>query len=277
MATARHTQDPLNERSALGLARALVAAGDWAGALHYAQACGSFVRGIGDAADAGVDRVVQRIRSGALRPAGEGGRAASAGPRRRQGERNTRAVSGRARAGRGGMATVYLARDLSTTGRSRSRCCIPTSPPPLGAERFQREIQLAAGPIIRTSCRSTIRSCPRDRLWYYDAVCRGRVVARPLSREALPVRRGAFASPASGRRAGAAHAHGVVHRDIKPENMLLSRDSALVADFGIAHAARAERRAKLTQTGGQPRHARLHESRAGGRHSGLDGRADIYA
>ena len=46
--------------------------------------------------------------------------------------------------GEGGMATVYRAKDLSTSARSPSRSSAPSSPSPLGADRFLREIRVAA-------------------------------------------------------------------------------------------------------------------------------------
>ena len=47
------------------------------------------------------------------------------------------------------------------------------------------------------------------------------------------------------------HAHelGLVHRDIKPENILLARDQAIVADFGIARAVEVAGGERLTGTG----------------------------
>ena len=80
--------------------------------------------------------------------------------------------------GRGGMATVYLAHDSSTAARSRSRCCIPISPP-LGAERFLREIQIAAR-LQHPHILPLHDSGRGDGLLYYVMPYRrGRVAARP--------------------------------------------------------------------------------------------------
>ncbi|MEO6981664.1 MAG: protein kinase, partial [Edaphobacter sp.] len=77
------------------------------------------------------------------------------------------------------------------------------------------------------------------------------------------------------------HRRGVVHRDIKPENILLSGDTAVVTDFGIAKAVLAARTladpSTLTQTGtslGTPAYM-APEQIAGD--PGVDHRADLYA
>ena len=69
----------------------------------------------------------------------------------------------------------------------------------------------------------------------------------------------------------------MVHRDIKPENILLHDGRALVADFGIALAASKASGARMTETGMSPRHAALHESRAGDGRAGDHARSDVYA
>jgi eukaryotic-like serine/threonine-protein kinase len=73
-----------------------------------------------------------------------------------------------------------------------------------------------------------------------------------------------------------AHAHGVIHRDIKPENILLHEGHAVVADFGIALAARSAD-SRMTETGmslGTP-HYMSPEQAMGERD--LDARTDVYA
>ena len=68
-----------------------------------------------------------------------------------------------------------------------------------------------------------------------------------------------------------AHRHGVIHRDIKPENILLHDGRPMVADFGIALAVSAAAGGRMTETGLSPRHAALHEPRAGDRGEGDHG------
>ena len=74
-----------------------------------------------------------------------------------------------------------------------------------------------------------------------------------------------------------AHEHGVVHRDIKPENILISRNHAVVTDFGVAKALEVSGQASITSTGmalGTPAYM-APEQAAGDPHT--DHRADLYA
>src|SRR5438046_4502804 len=75
-----------------------------------------------------------------------------------------------------------------------------------------------------------------------------------------------------------AHSRGVVHRDIKPDNIMLSGGTAVVADFGIAHAVTAAGDAQhLTQTGtviGTPAYMSPEQSAGVAE---IDGRSDQYS
>ena len=189
--------------------------------------------------------------------------------------------------GRGGMATVYLARDLRHDRPVALKVLHAELAATLGPERFQREIRLAARlqhPHVLTVLDSgevhPERSEGPSRLWFTMPFVEGESLRHRLRRERqLSVDTALRIATEAARGLEYAHQHGVVHRDVKPENILLTADgSTLVADFGIARAlSAAGDDEKLTETGlavGTPAYM-SPEQAAGDR--GLDTRTDIYS
>jgi serine/threonine-protein kinase len=181
--------------------------------------------------------------------------------------------------GRGGMAAVYLARDIRQRRAVAIKVLHPELSAILGSERFLREIELTAS-LQHPHILPLFDSGTADGLLYYAMpFVAGESLRARLARELqLPV---ADAVRIAKEAAGAleyAHRHGVVHRDIKPENILLAEDgSALVADFGIALAVRQAGGDRLTQTGlslGTPQY--MAPEQATGERT-VDARADVYA
>ena len=144
--------------------------------------------------------------------------------------------------GRGGMAVVYLARDLRHDRPVALKVLHPALAASLGPERFLREIRLAARlqhPHILTvldSGETPGTGTSGGSLWFTMPFVDGETLRSKLSRERqLPVDEALRIAREAAQALEYAHQHGVVHRDIKPENLLLTRDgNTLVADFGIA-------------------------------------------
>jgi formylglycine-generating enzyme required for sulfatase activity/dienelactone hydrolase len=181
--------------------------------------------------------------------------------------------------GRGGMATVYLVRDLKHDRSVALKVLRPELATTLGPERFQREIRFAARlqhPHILSVYDSGEAA---GQLWFTMPFVEGESLRDRLRREPqLPLDDALRVAREAAEALGYAHEHGVIHRDVKPENIMLTRDgNTLVADFGIARAVGGDGTEQLTATGmsiGTPAYM-SPEQAAGATH--LDGRTDIYS
>jgi eukaryotic-like serine/threonine-protein kinase len=152
--------------------------------------------------------------------------------------------------GRGGMATVFLATDLKHEREVAIKVLHPELSASLGAERFEREIRLAAKLQHPNILGLYDSGSAAELLYYVMPFVKGESLRDRIDREKmLPVDDAIGIALQLCDALGYAHAQGVVHRDIKPENILLSGGHALVADFGIARAVSEGNARKLTQTG----------------------------
>src|SRR5207245_8839584 len=152
--------------------------------------------------------------------------------------------------GRGGMATVYLARDLKHGRRVAIKVLRPEIAVALGAERFLREIEVAARLTHPHILPLHDSGQAGGSLYYVMPYIEGESLRDRLEREGqLPLEDALRITREVASALGYAHDHDVVHRDIKPENILLSGGEAVVADFGIARAITVAAGGKLTATG----------------------------
>ncbi len=178
------------------------------------------------------------------------------------------------------MARVFLAEEA----RLDRRVVIKVLPTELSAgvsaERFEREIQLAAAlqdphivPILAAG--ETSGGLP----FYTMPFVEGESLRKRMDGGSLSVDEAAAIMRDVALALEAAHKHNVIHRDIKPGNVLLAGRSAVVTDFGIAKALSASRdatvQATLTSAGmslGTP--AYMSPEQIAG--DDIDTRADLY-
>ncbi len=180
--------------------------------------------------------------------------------------------------GRGGMATVYLARDLRHDRQVAIKLLQPELTTAVTAERFLREIQITAK-LQHPHILTLIDSGARDGLAYYvmPHVEGESLRDRLLWDKQLTVDRAVQIAREVASALAYAHERGVIHRDIKPENILISAGHAMVADFGIARAMRETGQHAITAVGlplGTP--AYMSPEQAAGRDD-IDRRSDLYS
>src|SRR5256885_13036787 len=177
------------------------------------------------------------------------------------------------------MSRVFLAEEVRL-GRS---VVVKVLPPEMAAgvsaERFEREIQLAAKlqhphivPLLTAGAKG-------DLLYYVMPHIAGESLRSRITHErALPVGETVRILRDVCDALAYAHGHGVVHRDVKPDNVLISGKHALVTDFGVAKAVSiSSGTGTLTSLGmalGTP--AYMAPEQAAG-DPNVDHRADLYA
>ena len=180
--------------------------------------------------------------------------------------------------GRGGMATVYLARDARHNRRVAVKVLSPELGAVLGVERFLSEIQVTAN-LQHPNLLPLFDSGQANGLLYYVMpYIEGESLRARLKREKqLPIDSALHIATSVASALDYAHRHGVIHRDLKPENILLHEGQPLVADFGIALAVSHAGGERITQTGlslGTPQY--MSPEQATGDHV-IDARSDVYS
>lgn len=181
--------------------------------------------------------------------------------------------------GGGGMAHVFLAREMALDRPVVIKVLPPEIRVSASADRFRREMQLAAR-LQHPHIVPLLSAGEADGLLYYTMpFVEGESVRALLARRGgLPVDEAVRIIRDVADALDHAHRHGVVHRDIKPDNVLISGTHAVVADLGVAKAlSDASSGRGLTSAGiaiGTPAYM-APEQAAGDPHT--DHRADLYA
>ena len=180
--------------------------------------------------------------------------------------------------GQGGMAVVYLARDLKHDRKVALKVLRQELTSVMGVDRFPREIHIIAQ-MQHPHILALHDSGEVDGFLYYVMpFVDGETLRQRIARQGpLSVHEGVRLLQEITDALAYAHNRGVMHRDIKPDNVMLSGKHATVTDFGIAKAVRASTKDKLTTVGiavGTPQYMAPEQATAD---TNVDHRADIYA
>jgi eukaryotic-like serine/threonine-protein kinase len=182
--------------------------------------------------------------------------------------------------GVGGMSTVFSAVETSLGRHVAIKVLQPELTADLSAERFTREVRLAAS-LQQANIVPLLSAGTANGFSYYTMplVSGSSLRARLATSDAVPLAEAVSILRDVARALAYAHSSGVVHRDIKPDNILLSGGTAVVSDFGIAKAmenARTGNAQTFTNPGsalGTPGYMAPEQVAA----DAVDSRSDIYA
>lgn len=187
-------------------------------------------------------------------------------------------------AGRGGMATVYVAHDVRHDRKVAVKVLNSELVAVLGTDRFLQEIRVTANlqhPHIlplHDSGEAHAPGMPNPFLYYVMPFVNGESLRALMNREGpLDLQTTLMITEEVADALSYAHRQGVVHRDVKPENVLLSEGHALVSDFGIAKAVTTASGGPLTRSGfplGTPGYMSPEQAGAA---TDLDERTDVYS
>jgi pimeloyl-ACP methyl ester carboxylesterase/tRNA A-37 threonylcarbamoyl transferase component Bud32 len=180
--------------------------------------------------------------------------------------------------GRGGMATVFRARERKHQRPVAIKVIHPELTVGEGAQRFEREIQITSHlqhphivPLLDSGVAGGL-------LFYVTPFIKGASLRDHLRRgDRLSLERVLKIVGDVAAALDHAHRQGVVHRDVKPANIMISEGQGIVTDFGIAKALRDERDSALTATGAvMGTMAYMSPEQLSGEHD-VDGRSDVFS
>ncbi len=182
--------------------------------------------------------------------------------------------------GRGGMGTVYEARDRRLGRAVAVKILLEQfAADPSFAERFEREA-VALAQLNHPNILTIYEFGESDGLFYIvTEFVDGVNLRQLLEMDRLPAEEGLRILPQICDALQFAHDHGVVHRDIKPENILVDESGRVrIADFGLAKIVNAGGSApaltRSQQVFGTPNYMAPEQMRGA---DSVDHRADIFS